>query len=180
MPHVWPGVLAGGAAALAALLAWATREPFIFPSLGATAYLCATAPRSPAARPNAVFVSHLVAVIVGIAMLRLSGLDSHDPVAVEGMTASRVGVVSLSLAVTVVITSAVSTLHPPAGATNLIVTLGILSTPTQVLVLMGSVAVFTVLLMAARRRWRVAPAMAPSPVPADAHAAPGEAPAGGQ
>lgn len=142
MPHLRPAIYAGVAAAVAASIAAFTREPFVFPSLGATAYLCATAPKSPGAQPRSVLLSHLVAAIVGFVLLKVLGLDSHPAAAVEGMTTLRIVAVTLSLAGTVAITSLIATLHPPAGATTLIVTLGILSSAHQVTILMLSICAF--------------------------------------
>ncbi len=151
MVHVTPAVWVGIVTALAAGLAWLTREPFIFPSLGATADLCATAPNSPAARPRAVFVSHSVAAVVGFLVLHGAGLGNHAPVAVEGMSMARIGALSLALALTVGATSGLKALHPPAGATALIVTLGILSTPHELAILMASVVLFSAGLVLLRR-----------------------------
>lgn len=143
LPHLRPAIYAGIAAAVAASIAAITHEPFVFPSLGATAYLCATAPKSPGAQPRSVLLSHLVAAVVGFLLLKLLGLDSHPAAAVEGMTTLRIVAVSLSLAGTVAITSLIATLHPPAGATTLIVTLGILSSAHQVTILMLAIFAFS-------------------------------------
>ncbi len=142
MLHMRPAIFAGIAAALAAVLAIVTREPFVFPSLGASAYLCATMPKSPAAQPRTVLVSHVAAALIGFGTLHLTGLDSHVPAAVEGMTAMRATAVAISLALTVAATSAFAVLHPPAGATALIVTLGILSSVHEVLILVASIFIF--------------------------------------
>lgn len=151
MLHVTPAAWAGIVAAFAGLLAWMTREPFIFPSLGATAYLCATASKSPAATPRSVFVSHTAAAVLGFLVLHAAGLDSNAPVAVEGMTMTRVGAVSIALAFTVGVTSATKSLHPPAGATALIVTLGILSSVHELSILMASIVLFSGGLLVLRR-----------------------------
>ena len=164
MVHVNAAVWAGIVIAFAGALAWFTRQPFIFPSLGATAYLCATAPHSHGATPKAVFVSHLMAAVMGYSVLRVLGLADHAPAAIEGVTGQRIAAVSLAVALTVASTSMLKSLHPPAGATALIVTLGILSSTHQLTVLLASILMFTVGLMV-MRRFIISGSQTPAPVP---------------
>jgi hypothetical protein len=63
---------------------------------------------------------------------------------VEGVTADRVGAAALSLALTSGLMVWLQRPHPPAGATTLIVSLGILREPWQLAVLMVAVVLMVV------------------------------------
>jgi CBS-domain-containing membrane protein len=92
-------------------------------------------PTSPAACPRNAVLGHLIGILAGYASLRLFGLEHATPALTGGMTWGWVGSASLSLALTagVMIWSHVP--HPPAGATTLIVSLGILPRPSQLVAL---------------------------------------------
>lgn len=70
----------------------------------------------------------------------LFGLTDAGPAFLEGVTAARTGAAALSLGLTAGVLAWVRAPHPPAGATTLIVSLGILTEPSQLAVLMLSVA----------------------------------------
>jgi CBS-domain-containing membrane protein len=89
-----------------------------------------------------------------------------------GVTASRVGAAALSLGLTSGVMVWARVPHPPAGATTLIVSLGILTKPWQLAVLMLAVFLLVLQGLAINRLagipyplWRPA-AAAPPPTPA--------------
>ena len=57
--------------ALLAAVAMVSRTPFVFPSLGPTAFLFFFTPRAPAASPGAVAILTLQAIVIN----RLAGID---------------------------------------------------------------------------------------------------------
>ena len=124
---------------LMALAAAVTDEPLIFPSLGPTAFLLFYTPRAPAASPKNTLVGHLIGAAAGYLALVLFGLTDVGPALVEGVTLSRTGAAALSLGLTAGVMAWVRAPHPPAGATTLIVSLGILTEPSQLAVLMLAV-----------------------------------------
>lgn len=128
---------------LLSLVAWITREPFVFPSLGPTAFLLFYSPNLPAASPRNTVLGHLIGVLAGFGSLALFGLLDAGPATVHGVTLARVGAAALSLAVTAGAMAWLDLPHPPAGATTLIVGLGILTQPLQLVVLMVAVVVLT-------------------------------------
>ncbi|MGH2826914.1 MAG: HPP family protein [Actinomycetota bacterium] len=132
------GCISIGLMSLAALL---TGTPLIFPSLGPTAFLLFYTPRAPAASPRNTFVGHLIGVASGYLSLLVFGLTDAGPALAEGVTAGRVGAAALSLGLTAGVMAWLRVPHPPAGASTLIVSLGILSTPSQLVVLMLAVVV---------------------------------------
>jgi CBS-domain-containing membrane protein len=100
--------------ALLALLAVLTNSPFVFPSLGPTAYLLFIAPLAENSSPRNSIVGHAIGLICGYAAFELTGAAL--------MILFRAG-------------------HPPAGATTLIVSLGIISKPKELVIIEAAVVI---------------------------------------
>ena len=126
-----------------AMLALVTRQAFIFPSLGPTAFLFFYTPLAPAASPRNAIYGHLVGVAAGWGSLALFGLRDVGPALSEGVDGARVAAAALSLGLTSGAMVLLKSPHPPAGATTLIISLGILRTPEQMIVLMVAVLLLT-------------------------------------
>ena len=122
--------------ALMSLLAFVTGQPFIFPSLGPTAFLLFYTPHTDAASPRNTFLGHLIGAASGYIALLVFGLLGAGPAFTVGVDAARAGAAGLSLGLTAGLMVWLRVPHPPAGATTLIVSLGILTRPDQLLVLM--------------------------------------------
>jgi CBS domain-containing membrane protein len=131
------GVISIGLMSTAAL---ATGAPFIFPSLGPTAFLLFYSPMLPAASPRNTLGGHLVGILAGYLALVLFGLTDRGPALAEGLSWANVGAAAVSLGLTSGAMVWARVPHPPAGATTLIVSLGILRRPWQLAVLMVAVA----------------------------------------
>ena len=129
---------------LMAFAAAVTDEPLIFPSLGPTAFLLFYTPRAPAACPKNTLLGHFIGAACGYLALVLFGLTDTGPALVEGVTLSRTGAAALSLGLTAGLMAWVRAPHPPAGATTLIVSLGILTEPSQLAVLMFAVLLLVI------------------------------------
>jgi CBS domain-containing membrane protein len=129
----------GLSTALMALAALATGEPLVFPSLGPTAFMLFYQPRSAAASPRNALIGHLVGIVAGYISLRLFGLQDATPALAGGVTWAWVESSSLSLALTSGVMIWLRVPHPPAGATTLIVSLGILPRPVQLLALFAGI-----------------------------------------
>lgn len=125
--------------ALMAAAAFVTGSPLIFPSLGPTAFLLFYTPLTPPASPRNTLAGHLIGVLAGYLALAVFGLLEVPFEPGASITAARVGAAALSLGLTsgVMVWSKVP--HPPAGATTLIVSLGIMREPWQLAVLMLAV-----------------------------------------
>jgi hypothetical protein len=136
--------LGGGAAlAVAGAVALGSRQPWLFPSLGPAVMLHLEKPRAPESSPRNTLVGHAVALLAGYALLAACGLTDNPPVLQEGVSWPRIVAAAGSLAVTAVVLLLANASHPPAGATTLIVSLGLLKTPTQLLVAAGAVVLVT-------------------------------------
>lgn len=135
------GVISIGIMAAAAL---ATGQPFVFPSLGPTAFLLFYTPTSTSASPRNTICGHAIGAGAGYISLVVFGLTSAAPALSSGVTWHQVGAAALSLGLTSGLMVWLRVPHPPAGATTLIVSLGILHTPAQLSVLMFAVLLLVV------------------------------------
>lgn len=124
---------------LMAAAAVATGTPLLFPSLGPTAFLLFYSPLTPAASPRNTLGGHLIGAVSGYLSLALFGLLEATFVAGAPLTSARIGAAALSLGLTSGAMIWLKFPHPPAGATTLIVSLGILREPWQLVVLMLAV-----------------------------------------
>jgi hypothetical protein len=124
------------------LTAWATGQPFVFPSLGPSAFMLAFERRADRRRGYRIVASHGIGGVAGLAayVVLASGIVITEPTTAFSSEGLRLAV---SATVSVVATSwgmiAVDAVHAPACATTLIVSLGLLSTPAQVGIMMVSV-----------------------------------------
>lgn len=137
-------------AVVGAIGVWAG-EPWVFPSLGPTLMVMAETPDAPAAHPLNALVGHGVGIAAGLLSLVLLGLRDHPSAVQEGLTTSRVVAACLALGLTALVLQLARRPHPPAGATTLIVALGILRTTNQLAVMAMSVVLVVALGELARR-----------------------------
>jgi len=135
------GLISIGLMAFAALV---TGAPFIFPSLGPTAFLLFYTPTQPAASPRNTIGGHLIGVVAGYLSLVVFGLTDRGPALAEGVQWTNVLAAALSLGLTSGAMVWFKVPHPPAGATTLIISLGILREPWQLAVLMLAVGLLVV------------------------------------
>lgn len=135
------GLISIGLMSAAALL---TGAPLIFPSLGPTAFLLFYTPLQPAASPRNTLGGHLIGAVAGYLSLAVFGLLQDAPALSAGVTGPRVAAAALSLGLTSGVMVWTKLPHPPAGATTLIISLGILREPWQLVVLMIAVAALAV------------------------------------
>lgn len=115
-------------------LAMVFQTPFIFPSLGATAFLVFFTPTTPAASPRNTLCGHAIGIACGYAALWVPGLQDAGPALVTELGWTRVLATALSLATTGALMIRLNVPHPPAAATALIVSLGVVSKPAYLVV----------------------------------------------
>ena len=130
--------------ALTGVVGLLTHLPWLFPSLGPTVMLFFESPEQPSARPLNTIVGHAVGIVAGVACLAAFGLFGQPPAPVGGLTPAYVAAGALSVAITTLVLTLVKLPHPPAGASTLIVSLGILTTAPQVLSMIGAVILVTI------------------------------------
>lgn len=114
-----------------AVLAMVCHTAFVFPSVGPTAFLLYFTPMSPSASPRNTLCGHALGIVCGYAALWLLGLEHAGSAVLEDIHWPRVLAAALSLAGTGALMILFHVVHPPAGATTLIVSLGIITAPAH-------------------------------------------------
>ena len=130
--------------ATTATVGYLSQLPFIFPSLGPTAFLHFAVPDKPAASPKNTLIGHFIGILAGSLALQITGLYDHPNVLNEGVLFERIWCAAISVAITCSCMVLFKVPHPPAGATTLIVSLGLISTPIKLLSMMAAVTLITV------------------------------------
>lgn len=151
---LWSAGLSAAALAVAGGIGLATQQPWLFPSLGPTLMVLAETPRAPTARPRHVLVGHLVGIGAGLLALLVTGLRDHPSAVQEGLSLRRVVAACLAVALTALGLQLLHSAHPPAGATTLIISLGILKTTPQLETMALAVLFVTVVAVGVQRAAR--------------------------
>ena len=123
-----------------ALLALMSHNPFVFPSLGPTAYLLFFSPLAQTSSPRNIIFGHAIGLICGYAAFVVTGAGALPFGVHPGIFWPRILAAALSLSATGAFMVLLEVSHPPAGATTLIVSLGIISKPGELVII--EVAVF--------------------------------------
>jgi CBS domain-containing membrane protein len=137
------------------LAAYVFKQPLLFPSLGPTAFLFFERPLAEPSSPRNTLIGHFVAILAGALCLAVFGLLDHPSILTEGVTLARVGAGALSVALTGAVLLLLRSSHPPSGATVLIVSLGLLQRPWEMVMLMLGVVLLTVVGWAINRALEV-------------------------
>ncbi len=137
--------------AILALLAFATGTPFVFPSVGPTAYLFFFTPMAKAASPRNAILGHAIGLICGYAALLLTGASPSPVPSHPGIYWPMILSAALSLSVTGAVMILLRVSHPPAGATTLIVSLGLISHPRDLVIIEVAVVLLAAQALAINR-----------------------------
>lgn len=137
--------------AILAGVAMVSNTPFVFPSLGPTAILLFYTPLSPTASPRNTIYGHAIGILCGYGALLLVGLHHAPPATVVGVNGDRILAAALSLAATSALMVLLKAAHPPAGATTLIISLGIVTLPMYLVVIEIAVAAMVLQAIAIHR-----------------------------
>ncbi len=136
---------------LLGLLALLTGSPFVFPSLGPTAYLFFFSPLAEVSSPRNAILGHAIGLICGYAAFALA-VASSPPFGINpGVHGARLLAAALSLSATGALMALLRISHPPAGATTLIVSLGIISKPKELVIIEAAVILLTMQAFAINR-----------------------------
>lgn len=124
----WEWLIAPGCEAalilVVGLVAWGTRTPMLFASLGPTAYELVESPGRPTARIYNVIVGHGCGVVSGLLALLMLGQWQAGVLPGGTVTGMRVLVVALAALLTVLLTLLVEAQQPAAVSSALVVALG--------------------------------------------------------
>ncbi len=134
-----------------ALLAFATSNPFVFPSVGPTAYLFFFTPMAKSASPRNAILGHAIGLTCGYLALRLTGAWPSPVATHPGIYWPMILSAALSLSATGAVMILLRVSHPPAGATTLIVSLGLISHPKDLVIIEAAVVLLAVQALAINR-----------------------------
>lgn len=129
---------------LVAVLAMVWHVPLVFPSLGPTAFLLFNSPHLPSACPRNTLCGHAIGIVCGYGALWLTGLQHAPSAMLEGVNITRVIAAAVSLALTGALMILFDVVHSPAGATTLIISLGIITQPLHLLAIEAAVALIVI------------------------------------
>jgi hypothetical protein len=122
---IWAPLAAGSLILIPGLLGLAFHQPWLFPSLGPTAFLQAELPHLPSSRPYNIVVGHLIGLGAGLlAVTALGAADAPPVLSSEDLTPVRVAACVLAVLLTMTGKVLFKASHPPAAATTLIIALG--------------------------------------------------------
>ncbi len=130
---------------LLAVAAHITQSPMVFPSLGPTAFLLFYKPLDAPASPRNTVLGHLLGASAGWVSLLVFGLANVQGSGLGLVGWDRLGAAALSIGLTIGLMELWDVPHPPAGATTMIVSLGLMSQLWELGVLMLSVIALVVL-----------------------------------
>ena len=131
----------------------------MFPSLGATAFLFFETPMAEVASPRNTIIGHFVGAAIAYGWLVVFGLTDAPSALESGFTLGRAAAVALSVGCTGGVLRLLRAAHPPAGATTVIVSAGLLTSGEELLVLAAGVALLTLSAGASEPRARGARAV---------------------
>jgi CBS domain-containing membrane protein len=129
--------------ALTGVFAWLLEEPLVFPSLGATAFLFFETPMAEVASPRNTIIGHYVGAAIAFGWLAVFGLTDALSALESGFSLERAAAVALAVGCTGGMLRLLRAAHPPAGATTVIVSTGLLTSGEELLSLAAGVALLT-------------------------------------
>lgn len=129
--------------AIMAAVGWISHTPFIFPSLGPTAFLFFFTPNSPTASPRHTIYGHAIGIGCGAFALWVTGLQHSPALTADTINTQHVLAAAMSLALTGALMILLKAAHPPAGATTMIISLGLITLPKNMLMIEIAVAALT-------------------------------------
>lgn len=130
-----------------------TQRPYIFPSLGPSAIMVFGHPLRRDSSPSHTLFGHGIGALSGYFALWMMGLlgvpfSTH-------IAGQRIVAAAIALGLTCALTILLHADHPPAGATTLIVALGILPNPIDFAFLMAAVVMLVVLALIINRTFAI-------------------------
>ena len=142
---IWAPVMGGFLILIAGVIGLAAGQPWLFPSLGPTAYLQVENPGLPSARFYNTLVGHYVGIVAGLIGVAIFSLWTAPSVLVSHeLVPAWVGAATIAVFLTIIINMFLRSSHPPAAATTLLVSLGAFRTPSQISALIAGVLIIAV------------------------------------
>lgn len=127
---IWAPIMGGLLVLAVGVIGLIAGQPWLFPSLGPTAYLQVENPGLPSARFYNVIVGHYIGIISGLIGISIFSLWTAPSVIMSHhLTPSWVGAATIAIFITIIINLVLRSSHPPSAATTLLVSLGAFRTP---------------------------------------------------
>ena len=143
---IWAPIMGGLLLLIVGTIGLIVGQPWLFPSLGPTAYLQVENPGLPSARFYNIIVGHYVGIIAGLIGLAVFSLWTTPSVIMSHhLTPAWVGAASIAILLTIIINMVLRSSHPPAAATTLLVSLGTFRTPLEISALIAGVLVLAII-----------------------------------
>ncbi len=121
-------------------------RPWLFASLGPTAFQLAEYPEQKSSRIYNVIIGHLAGLSMGFAAVAIMNTwGAPSVLATHHLTRSRVFTSGIAIVMTSIVIIILRASHPPAGATALLVALGSFSTLSDAATVIEAVIVIAVL-----------------------------------
>lgn len=126
------------------VVAWTSGLPYLFPSLGPSAYALAVSPSAATSQPQRVVGGHVFGVVAGLLAYHsfaagLTVTKLPPAFSVPGLRLATSAIVALGLTSVAMIASDLR--HAPACATTLIVALGLLTSPLEAGIVISAILV---------------------------------------
>lgn len=137
-----------------ALVGWLSRTPFVFASLGPTAYEIVETSKRPSARPYNIIMGNLIAVVAAFAALWITAAWGVARVSAHGVPLDRVWTATIAAFLTVFGTLLARATQPAALSTTLLIATGVMQTARDGIIIMLAVLLITAI-GEPLRRWRI-------------------------
>lgn len=143
---VWAAVASGSLILVTGLFGIAFGQPWLFASLGPTAFQVTEYPEHRASRVYHVFAGHFLALGMGFAAVALMGAwDAPAVMSTHHLVLVRVWTCVLAVSLTSGAMTLVRATHPPAAATCLLIALGSLESARGAIAIVVGVVIVGVL-----------------------------------
>ncbi len=143
---VWAPIMGGILIFVIGVIGLIAGQPWLFPSLGPTAYLQVENPGLKSAHFYNTLVGHYVGIVAGLIGIAIFNLWSTPSVLISHhLVPAWVGAAAIAIFLTIIINMILRSSHPPAAATTLLVSLGAFTTPNQILYLIIGVLILAII-----------------------------------
>ena len=123
--RLWPPLAAGALMLVIGIVAYVTRQPFLYPSLGPTAFLQAEYPYHRTSRFRDTTLGHIIGIISGLASVFILGAQSVPQIgAGNQLSALRIGAAALAVTLVIFLQLLITVSNPPSAGTALLFALG--------------------------------------------------------
>jgi CBS domain-containing membrane protein len=141
---LWSAVTSSVLVAIAAIFAVGIHSVFLFASLGAIVHDYVERPLARASSPRCMIVGNAIALGVGYAVVALFGLARAPETVHTSLPLVRACAVVSGLAITTFALVISKSVNPPSAATVMLVTLGIIRRPIDLVYVFAMIVVITI------------------------------------